>query len=155
MDRMRDTHKGFTLFIAIAVSGALLFIVVGIVNLAYRQSIISNTGKDSQIAFYAADSALECALYWDVHNPAGQTAFDTSTGSTIYCNYTPANPANHWVVGGALSSTIGPITFLPDASCATATVRKSGGVTIIEAKGYNTCDTANPRRVERAVRATY
>ncbi|MBX4206424.1 hypothetical protein KW784_01410 [Candidatus Parcubacteria bacterium] len=148
-------QKGFTLFLAIVIAAALLLIASSMASLAIRQSYIANAGRESQLAFYAADTAMECALYWDVHNPSGNTAFDTSTGTTVYCNYTPSNPGNHWVVGGALSSTMGTITFLPNPYCATARVVKNGATTLIEAKGYNTCDAANPRRVERAVRATY
>lgn len=148
--------RGFTLFLSMVITATLLLIVTGAVSIAVRNAIITNAARESQIAFYAADTAMECALYWDVHNPSGQTAFNTSTATEINCNYTPSNVANHWFVGGALTSTVGPMTFYPNSSaCATATVRKSGPVTIIEAKGYNTCDTSNPRRVERAVRATY
>ncbi len=147
--------RGFTLLIAMVLCSTLLLILSGVVSLAVRQARIASAGRESQMAFYAADTAMECALYWDIHNPSGNTAFDTSTGTTINCNYTPTNTGNQWVVGGSLISTVGPITFLPDPYCATATVRKSGPVTIIEAKGYNTCDTASGRRVERAVRVTY
>ncbi len=154
----RHTSKkesGFALFAAIVIGGTLLVVVTGIVTLAVRQSFIAQSGQESQYAFYAADSALECALYWDVHNPSGSSAFDPSTGSQVTCNYTPSNTGNSWVVGGNNVSTFGPITFLPNPYCATVTVTKDGDTTLIESRGYNTCDTSSPRRVERAVRATY
>ncbi len=108
------------------------------------------------MAFYAADSGMECALYWDIANPAGQSAFATSTGATISCNKDAANSSNQWVVGGSSISTISTISFLPDPYCASVTVTKNdNGTTLIESRGYNTCDSASPRRVQRAVRATY
>lgn len=149
-------NAGFTLFVAIVITGTLLVIATGMINLALRQSLISSSGRESQLAFYAADTGMECALYWDVHAPSGQSAFSTTTGSTINCNYTPNNPGNQWVVGGSAASVIDKITFLPDPYCAVVTVTKNpDGSTVIESKGYNSCDILNPRRVERAVRARY
>jgi len=142
-------NKGFTLFIAIIVAGTLLLIATGITGLAVKQSLISSTGRESQYAFYAADTGMECALYWDVQNSSGISAFSTSTGSVINCNN------QNMTVGGTAISTF-TLNLNPDPFCATVTVAKNdNGSTRIESKGYNTCDTSNPRRVERAVRATY
>ena len=153
----RSESKGFTLFIAMVVMGTLLLIAAGITSLAVKQSFISSTGRESQNAFYAADTGIECALYWDVQNPSGKSAFSTSTASTITCN----NSANLPVGGGGYGNptSVFSFTLTPDIYCASVSVTKVyiGPVlrTTIESKGYNTCDTTNPRRVERAVRATY
>ena len=152
----KETSKGFTLFVAIIVTGTLLLISTGVVNLALRQSLISFAGKESQYAFYAADTGMECALFWDIQNSTGVSAFATTTGSIVYCNRDVSNPNNQWVVGGSSQSVIQYITFLPDPYCAKVVVTKNANdTTIIESYGYNTCDTLNPRRVERAVRADY
>ena len=154
-NRQRD-QKGFTLFIALIMMGTLLLIAAGIVSLATRQALISASGRESQYAFYAADTGIECALFWDVKNSTGISAFATSTSSSITCNGASAT-----VGGGGNSSptSIFSFTLTPDTYCATVTVNKAyiSGVlrTTIEAKGYNTCDLSNPRRVERAIRATY
>ncbi len=151
-----DFQSGFTLLVAMVAMGTLLVVSAGVVNLALRHSLISSSGLASQQAFYAADTGMECALYWDVKNPTGRSAFATTTGSTINCNKNAANPGNEWVVGGSSVSTINRINFLPNPYCAIITVTKNAnGTTQIESKGYNTCDPANTRRVERAVRATY
>lgn len=150
-----EKTRGFTLLIAIIITATLLLISTNIVALAVRQAFISDTARLSQEAFYAADAAMECALYWDVHNPSGNTAFDISTGSVVTCNKDANNSGNEWVVGGSSVSVMDDITFFPDGFCATATITKNGdGTTLIEAKGYNTCGVFL-RRVERAVRATY
>ncbi|MFZ2484360.1 MAG: pilus assembly PilX N-terminal domain-containing protein [Minisyncoccia bacterium] len=152
----RRLEAGFTLFVAIVVMGTLLLIAAGVTSLAVRQSSISSTGRQSQEAFYAADTGIECVLYWDVQNPSGISAFSTSTGSTISCNKDANNPDNEWTVGGSYTSVINSINFLPDPYCAIVTVTKDDdGSTEVESLGYNTCDPANPRRVERAIRATY
>lgn len=152
--KKRNRKSGFTLFLSLVIAGTLLVVATGVITLAVKQSRISVSGRESQVAFYAADSGLECALYWDVRNPSGVSAFDTESSTTINCNQDAANPENQWIVGGAAVSTI-DITFLPDSQCASVTVTKSGSATTIESKGYNTCDSTSARRVERAVRASY
>ncbi|PJA36823.1 MAG: hypothetical protein CO183_01615 [Candidatus Zambryskibacteria bacterium CG_4_9_14_3_um_filter_42_9] len=153
---MKNNNKGFTLFIAIIVMGTLLLIAAGITSLAVKQSFISSSARESQNAFYAADTGVECTLYWDVQNPTGISSFSTSTGSTIFCNKDSNNPGNTWVVGGSYTSVMNRIDFKPDPFCAIVTVTKGlDGSTKIESRGYNTCDPSNPRRVERAIRVFY
>lgn len=161
MKNQQQTQKGFTLFVAIVVMGTLLLVVAGIVSLATRQALTSASGRESQNAFYAADTGIECALYWDVQNPAGTSAFATTSPpnpSTITCNsISIPNMGGH---GDGSPTSVFSFDFLPDDPfCATVTVTKAyvSNVlkTTIESKGYNTCDLSNPRRVERAVRATY
>ena len=149
-------NKGFTIFVAVIIVGTITFVAAGIINLAVRHLQIANAGEVSQHAFYAADSGMECALYWDVRNPSGLSAFSTTTGTMINCNRDANNLGNQWVVGGAYTSVINRINFLPNSYCAIVTVTKDlVGGTQIESRGYNTCDLTNPRRVERAVRARY
>ena len=153
-NNQQQYQGGFTLFIAIIATGTLLLIAAGMANLAVRQDVISTLSQNSQHAFYAADAGMECALYWDVKNPD----YDWSAFSplqppqSITCNGESSD------VGGNQTSNF-EFTLAPDLYCARVTVTKTlnGSVweTIIESKGYNTCDSSNPRRVERAVRATY
>jgi hypothetical protein len=73
-----NKKKGFTLFVALVVSSLLLSISISLSNIILKQLIFSNTGSESQLAFYAADSGAECALYWDRKGPDGSTLFDGS-----------------------------------------------------------------------------
>lgn len=57
--------KGFTLLFGVLITGLLLSMVLTIAGIVVRQLIISGVGRESQIAFYAADSALECVRYYD------------------------------------------------------------------------------------------
>lgn len=142
-------NKGFTLFISVVITGTLLLISMGLISLAVKQSFIANSGRESQNAFYAADTGMECAIYWDIKNPAGISAFATSTGSQIACN-------NQTVVVGGSSQSVFTFNLTPDPYCVRVTVTKNtDNTTQIDSKGYNTCDVSNPRRVERAVRASY
>ncbi|KKQ82614.1 MAG: hypothetical protein UT07_C0025G0007 [Parcubacteria group bacterium GW2011_GWB1_38_8] len=150
-----NTAGGFTLFVSIILMGTLLLIAGGIVSLAKRQLLVSASGHESQHAFYAADTGIECALFWDIQSPTGISAFSTSSTSTIFCNRDANNSTNQWTVGGGPTSVINRIDFAPDPYCAIVTVTKVGVTTQIESKGYNTCSVSNTRRVERAVRVTY
>lgn len=61
----RNTTGGFTLFYSVLVSSLLLAIGLAILNITLKEFTLSSGARDSETAFYAADSALECALYWD------------------------------------------------------------------------------------------
>jgi Tfp pilus assembly protein PilX len=82
--------SGFTLFIALIVSSLLLAIGFSLSTIILKQLIFSNSGKESQLAFYAADSGAECALYWDRKGVDGYTVFDgafatSTTNKDIFC----------------------------------------------------------------------
>lgn len=156
MMKNKNLNKGFTLFVAITLTATILLVSMAVVSVAVREAALSSSGRESQYAFYAADTGVECAIYWDVKNPSGYSAFSTSTASGIYCNKDAANAGNQFTVGGTATSTIYHMTFLPDPYCATVVVNKSpSGGTTIDSHGYNTCDPTNTKRVERAVRVTY
>ncbi len=144
------TEKGFTLLIAVLISGVLLAIGLAIFNITIKEILLSSSGRDSQFAFYAADSGIECALYWDQK----EVGFATSTTSTISCNDTSILD-----VGGVGYDTPMVFQFEVGGFCSVVSVIKSETHprTKIESKGYNTtCDNVvNPRRIERAIRVTY
>ena len=152
-------QAGFTLLMASLIGALLLAIGLAIFNLAFKELILSSSGRESQFAFYAADTGIECALFWDFKNTTGKSAFATSTASTISCNGDSNNVGNQAISvgGGGLGNptSVFSLTFNPDPYCATVSVTKGNTTTLIESRGYNTCNTNNPRRVERAVRVEY
>lgn len=183
--RRVNTQVGFTLFIAMIVTGLILGVGFSITNILLKQLTLSSSGRESQIAFYAADSAAECAIYWDRKNADGSTVdnspFAVSISnapvdwSLIKCgtgygsvgnpgeikNFTksdfdPANPNN-------ATSTF-YISFVDSLvnACGKVTVAKIGQATFIDARGYNVgyktngaCDTTHPRTVERGLKINY
>jgi len=172
---IKKNEKGITLFISIIIMGILLFISFAVVNIAIENSLFSSSGRDSQYAFYAADSGIECALYWD--SKFEPSKFATSTAGTITCAGNPSiatgtqNPINgtstsSFIGGGGDVNPTSVFGFVMDQQgsnpmpyCAIVTVKKyyvgSNLMTYIKSRGYNTCDTSNPRRVERGVEVTY
>ena len=65
---------------AILVSVMVLAVGTSIINISLKQVILSGTGRESQFAFYAANTGMECALYWDL---AG-LSLDAETGEARY-----------------------------------------------------------------------
>lgn len=82
-----NQYQGFTLFIAMIVTGLVLAIGFSIGNIVLKELTLSSSGKQSQIAFYAADSIAECALFWDKKQsdatPVGISPFATDTPFTV------------------------------------------------------------------------
>lgn len=149
-NKNQNSKLGFAILYAVLVASLLLSIGLAIFNLTIKELLLSSLGRDSQFAFYAADTGAECALYWDFE----EDAFATSTTSTINCGGVDIPNMGG---GGYGVPSIFTIDFSPEPYCTTVSVTKYTAPvrTVVEARGYNTCDTANPRRVERAIRATY
>lgn len=159
--------RGFTLLLAVLISGILLALGFALFNIASKELLLSSVGRDSQFAFYAADSGIECALYWDAKQDAFAT---TSPLSEITCasgTLPPVGPGGG-VAPVTRSESPGPdpvytTTFnfslggnLADA-CASVTVDRQyyPTRTSIRSNGYNTCVDTNPRRLERSIRSNF
>ena len=151
--------RGFTLLISIVTTSMLLLVSFVIINVTLKQLILAYSGSESQYAFYNADSGAECASYWDLKNGL-VSAFDPTTPGTISCNSqtistgsqtVPTNPTQPSVIGGS-SVSLFSINFTK--GCAIVRVTKSGGNTLIESRGYNTC-VASDRRFERGISISY
>jgi len=169
-------NRGITLFIAVVVMSILLFISFAVVNIAVKSSLFSNSGRDSEYAFYAADAGLECAFYWDSKFDSFATSTSGGIGSPVECDGMAISNGSSipgrseaTLIGGAQTDPLGTSIFYFDmnrgseqvSSCAIVTVEKtySGSPLVlkthIKSRGYNTCDTSNSRRVERGIEVTY
>ncbi len=71
---IKTNNRGFTLLIAVIFMSVMLSLGLALGSLAYKQEILASSAIQSQYAFYAADSALECALYADQQLPPPQPA---------------------------------------------------------------------------------
>lgn len=71
--------RGFTLLFAVLVSVLVLAVGASIISIALKQVILSGAGRESQYAFYAANTGIECALHWDLNgqviNAAGEITY--------------------------------------------------------------------------------
>ncbi len=175
--------RGVTILVASLVASILLAIGLSIFNTTVKDLVFAISGNQSSIAFYAADTAAECALFWDY-----QGAFATSSesdasllsrGKGRYCNGqditqdpstfpAPYNNdpkyANNWNVKTSIPKSAETTFYLfPNATnkiCATVIVTKTDGGagstnTVINSYGHNSCDPNNKRVVERGVQLGY
>ncbi|MES3005214.1 MAG: hypothetical protein V4690_03885 [Patescibacteria group bacterium] len=156
-------NKGFTLLVAIITTSMLLIVSFVVVNIAYKQLIIADANEQSQYAFYAADAGTECAVYWDLVNSEESPFATDAVAASINCNGQTITtgsqtdistiPTQSSRIGGAATSTF-QLNFTK--GCVIVRVGKhSGNMTIIDSRGYNTCDINSPRRFERGVTLTY
>lgn len=59
------TKKGFVLLYAVLVVTVVLAVGLILINIITKQITLSIVGRNSQVAFYAADSGRDCIEYWD------------------------------------------------------------------------------------------
>src|SRR5581483_9273097 len=163
----RTSQAGFTLVVAVVITAMLLLISFVVADLATKELLIAQSGKDSQYAFYNAYNGSECAIYWDLNNNQAYTsAFNVNAPGSISCNNqtvttgsetVPTVPGTPALVGGGGSgnpTSIFSINFSP--GCAIVRVTKNpNNTTTVDSRGYNTCDTSSPRRFERGITLTY
>ena len=155
--------RGFTLLIAVMVSGVLLSIGLAIYNIVSKQIILSSAGRESQFAFFAADTGVECVLYWD----SNYDAFSSSSVQVISCGGSrPIDPTTIIKTydqnpSHTMTTTTTQFSFSMGAALANPcvdvkVVRTEGPTrTTVESLGHNTCVLTNPRRIERAIRVQY
>ncbi len=138
-------NKGFTLLLAILITSIILGISVGFSAFIIRELIISAMGRESQKAFFASDSGIECSLYWDLR----QNAFATSSTSSINC------AGSSKTVGGSSGISEFDLNFT-NGACSHVKVDKTVyPQTKINSYGRNTCNLSDPNRVERALEIIY
>ena len=185
MTRSIHNQSGFTVLFAVLVASILLAVGASIFNITVKNLLFSSSGRDSLKAFSAADAGLECAQYWDRNSDGIFGAHDVKKldpSEEIKCMGVVLintedefpGPATGWDVSGPTSDGVVTSRFSINtesfgtggAVCATVTVTKKatgallengqmGTRTIIDSRGYNTCDDTNPRRLERGVKLTY
>lgn len=172
-----NDEKGSILFIAVTIAALVLTIAVAIVRIVERELSLAFLTKESQIALYAADSGVECALFWDQDREFFATSTDSVTGAIapaiamcggqvvpnthFSLDATSADAATTTFEFVALydESAVGFASLIADSEnpCVTVTVEKwyitppAVGYPVpqtrIRAEGFNTCDYGSDRRV--------
>jgi hypothetical protein len=144
-EKKRSKNGGAVLLIAVLVSSVALAVGLGVYNRTYKELLFASFWKQTQVAFAAADGGLECALYWDLHQaPSPVSCF----GNTVLLSDgTSWNP----------SANVAVLLDITTPICATIEVTKNAIApnTIIKARGYNSCNNTDPRRVERGLQVDY
>lgn len=157
---IKNNKSGFALLVAIIFMSVMLSFGLALGSLGYKQQVLASGSIESQHAFYAADTGLECALYGDQqlglfayanHGLTPQASLPCGTGASVIgsnpggpsCYNDPIMCPQEWVSSTRLSLNGG-------TRCADVTMYKPmpniGKTTWIFSQGYDvSCATvANP-----------
>jgi hypothetical protein len=146
-----ESRRGFAILFTVLLSAIVLSIAIGISEVAYQEAVLSASAREGNIAFFAADTGADCALYWDRSDKQAFDPTDPDGIGSFSC------AGNTFGVGTTSFS----LNLNNSSNCAAVTVTKNAGLTQIESLGYNVpCAQANsnpppPRIVQRAIRVTY
>ena len=58
-------NRGFVILFAVTISSILLALAIGVANIALKEVKFNTSAKDTNNAFFAADTAIEYALFQD------------------------------------------------------------------------------------------
>lgn len=155
-------QKGFALLFTVVIVSAISVIAAGLSNTAYKQLILSSLAKDSQVAFYQADTASDCALYADRIESAkipSETNIIKKGGSWYCGNFellvAPIGGGSYNILPTDLDSTSSNPCFRINVKKENISLPLPAIKTTISAKGYNICNVNNSRTVEREIEVNY
>ncbi len=76
---------GFALLYAVLIASVMTSIGLAIFNITTKEIILSSAARESQFAFYAADTGIECGLFWNTA-PDEKFVIDPPSPNNIDCN---------------------------------------------------------------------
>lgn len=150
------TKAGFAMLFTVLIVSIMLAIALGISDLTFKQTILSSLANDSQLAFYQADSGVECGMYWDT---LGNKQFprDTSVAEAtpqITCG-------DNTLSKDAVDSSLNYLVYKENVSdsnqpCFSVTFDKASDPVkdTVSSEGFSTC-AATAEQVERGLSVTY
>ena len=158
---------GFALLFSVLVSSLLLTIGLSILNISIKELAISTASKQYIYAFYAADSGLECAKYWDTKEGLIPNLIEGKnpgrTGGVVVCGGGSSQSLEINVPIIPHSTTLTPVNMLVSDGSSSAnfdvTIEKKWQdvshnqiITTVVSTGHN---SDGGDRVERAIQQTY
>ena len=167
-------NNGYTLLFAVLVSSLVLAVGISILTISKKEFLLSSAARESVYAFYAADSGLECAVYWDGKGKFATCSPDLSGG--VLCGGIPVGGIAQFPSTSDIYGTFRTVFHVKNGdlgSCAIVTIiqryvpDQDSGILIpetdIESRGYNmgwdstsnNCNTSSVSRVERAIKYKY
>lgn len=153
--RRKSSGSGFVILFAVTLSALVLAIALGVSDIAFREARFSTNARETNEAFFAADTGAECAL---ANDKTSNSAFVTGSGSSRTCNnqlvtITEDSPSFWRFTLSRLGTT--------EQGCAIVTVDKSTTPTTFISKGYNNggsvlgaCDKSS-NSIERELKIIY
>ncbi len=173
------TKRGFTLLVAAVLASVVLSIGLALAHMSAQQLKLAGVARDSEDAFYAASSALECIaaadqMTWLPEGHYGSPFQDQDSAPMIPCALEdgtwqtvqfyfygdtgsgPSFSSGEWVDESGNTQYAGG-WFPSGNGCAYVVLTKGDdGRTTVFARGTNTCNFEDPDKlVERGLSATY
>lgn len=170
IQKLFKNNKGYTLLFAVLVSSLVLAVGISILNISKKEFLLASSARESTAAFYAADSGLECGVYF-----IDKRLKPTEYNQGIPCaQHFASQPAAITLVTSGTDETYTFDVNLNGSSCAVVKVTKkvipavapetTDGYSVgVESRGYNIgwsaadnrCNVPSPRKVERALYYNY
>ncbi len=144
---------GYAMLFAVIIVSAISVITAGLINATYKQIILSSLAKNSQLAFYQADTAADCALYAEqVLRDERPEFFKEDGGGDWSCGgynliIKPSSDIDYKIYSQELEDSTEP--------CFRISVSGTTGKQKIKASGYNVCNLYNKRTVERSIEINF
>ncbi|MEK7122085.1 MAG: pilus assembly PilX N-terminal domain-containing protein [Patescibacteria group bacterium] len=146
-------NKGIALLFSILMLSMVFTASLAIFQIVFTQLKLSESVRDSQLAYYAADSAVECALYVDLES--GEFGQSGKPKVQDDCSGVNSNDIEKYQ-GSWVNGAVFTVNY-DNGSCAKVTVNKTGSggfKTFISALGFNVCEDT-PRKFNRSLEVKY
>ena len=152
------SKKGIVLILALIISSIIFTIALGVISISVKELNFSTSARETNDAFFAAETGAECALYSDISGNFPIETEEPAIGPTncIFGDTNNTSLSNPW------KFTLGKIGN-SDKACAIVSIEKSfdsNGKLLsskITSKGYNVGDSScsGSNRVERVLELNY
>ncbi len=154
-------QAGIVILLAVLLVSIVLVVSLSLLNIVFKQLVLSATARESQLAFFAADGGHDCARYWDIFANLDSSSFPLTNPVSLTCG----NQAITTSAIGNSSTFYVSFGTVERPTCAAVTVTKTPTAnptifkTRIISSGRNIAcsawDTPTNRTVERAVESSY
>lgn len=163
--KYKKNKGGYAMLFTVVVVSAISVITAGLTNIAYKQLTLSSLAKDSQTATIWADTANECALFFEqvaIKHLLGQESPENSWicgGVNFEINWREMDGLNSYESGNynyELSAEDDQ-SKQPCFEFSVESVQDDSQVknVTIKSSGFNICHKENIRAVERSYRINY
>ena len=163
--KYKKNKGGYAMLLTVVVVSAISVITAGLTNIAYKQLTLSSLAKDSQTATIWADTANECALFFEqvaIKHLLGQNPLTnewTCGGINFKINWGEMDGLNSYESGN-YNYELSAEDDQSKQPCFEFSVESVQGDSqvknvTIKSSGFNICDKGNIRAVERSYRINY
>jgi Tfp pilus assembly protein PilX len=139
--------NGFVLLMTLIIISITLVVGLGVFDIISREVLISGIQKESQKAFFSANSGIECAYYWDLKGKFASSSYSIECAGQSISGLLDSASTTFFTVN------------LGNGACVKINVNKNvllPLITYIYSHGYNLdCDSTDSRKVERGIEINY